>query len=445
LNIFQIFNELTFKRSFYTILIDVKVVSKLKEVLLKPESPECCLNAAIRILNVLISHLRDHLSNSTQSLNSQNHFMDDNDEVVMEDNREVDQEQNQSTEDLLKDHSLVKFFHQGVIDHLVKLLEQPPHTVKLDFQYGDNQFVLGKKRLASVNLLESLVELDDSETRKRLQESNFYEYLFNLFLEYRFNTFLHLHLDNIFHRILKDPNTSNEDKVAFVQKLKIFEKLPSFWSDNQHFAYPSQREYRHGYLAFTTRFANTLREIAKTIPEILAFAEKQDWKNFIENDVEVYNEKNNLVLANRGGAGRKDSDDFDELDDDKFRDLEEREDLEDDKEDEEDEEYGSNRNSMRKTLQEYDASKAREEHENMFIGENIEKDEEEDNLFSGLNSKAKQHDSSDEDQPISGNYEDSDSDDDSENEKEDVSESSDYYDNSYWQVDQFSIEDLLQG
>ncbi len=50
-----------------------------------------------------------------------------------------------------------------------------------------------------------------------------------------------------------------------------------------------------------------------------------------------------------------------------------------------------------------------------------------------------------EDQQINGNYEDSYSDDDSENEKEDVSESSDYYDNSYWQVDQFSIEELLQG
>lgn len=245
LNIFQIFNELTFKRAFYTILIEDQVVIKLKEVLLNASAPECSSNASIRIMNVLISHLRDHLSNSTQSSESQNNFMDDNDEVVMEDNREADQEQTKSTEELLKDHSLVKFFHNGVIDHLVELLEKSPQTVTLDFQHSDNQFVLGKKRLACVNLLESLVELDDIATRKRLQESNFYEFLFNLFLEYRFNTFLHLHLDNIFHRILKDPNTSNEDKVLFVQKLKIFEKLPSFWSDNQHFAYPSQREFRH--------------------------------------------------------------------------------------------------------------------------------------------------------------------------------------------------------
>lgn len=245
LNIFQIFNELTFKRAFYTILIDDQVVSKLRGVLFSATAPECSSNASIRIMNVLISHLRDHLSNSTQSSDTQNHFLDDNDEVVMEDNREADQEQTKSTEELLKDHSLVKFFHNGVIDHLVELLEKSPQTVTLDFQHSDNQFVLGKKRLACVNLLESLVELDDIATRKRLQESNFYEFLFNLFLEYRFNTFLHLHLDNIFHRILKDPNTSNEDKVTFVKKLKIFEKLPSFWSDNQHFAYPSQREFRH--------------------------------------------------------------------------------------------------------------------------------------------------------------------------------------------------------
>lgn len=174
-------------------------------------------------------------------------------------------------------------------------------------------------------------------------------------------------------------------------------------------------------------------------------SEKQDWKDFVEKDVEVYNEKNNLVLANRGGD-RKDSDEFDDLEDDKFRDLEERDDLEDDKDDEEDEEYGSNRNSMRKTLQEYDASKAREEHENMFVGESIEKDDEEDNLFSGLNSRDKKQDSSDDDQPIGGAYDDSDSDsDDSENEKEDVSENSNFYDISYWQVDQYNIDDLLHG
>lgn len=76
-----------------------------------------------------------------------------------------------------------------------------------------------------------------------------------------------------------------------------------------------------------------------------------------------------------------------------------------------------------------------------MFAESIEKDEEEDNLFSGLNSRPND-DSSDDDKPIGGSYDDSD--DDSENEKEDVSESSDYYDNSYWQVDQYNIEDLLQ-
>lgn len=444
LNIFQIFNELTYKKAFYELLIEQDVLDRLLAILNKAESPESNSNAAIRILNVLISHLRDYLSNSTQQNNTQT-FMDDNDEVVLEDDETKDSE-SRSIEDQVAKHHLVTFFKDHIVDHLVEQLDKAPQTTHLDFQYADNQFVLGKKRLACVNLMESLVELDDPKTRAKIMETRFYEQLFDLFLQFRFNTFLQLHLDNIFHRILKDQHTSNADKVAFLEKLQIFTKLPAFWKDNQQFAYPSSREFRHGYLAFTTRFANFLRDISKTVTEIEPFLEKADWKEFVEQDVNVYNEKNAIVLANRGGD-RKDSDDFDEMDD-KFKDLDEREDLDDDddKDDDEYDDYNSNRNSMRKTLQEYDASKAREEHENMFVGENVEKDEEENDLFSGLNSKPYGgDDSSDDDKPIEGSYDDSDDDDDSENEKEDVSEDSGFYDNSYWQVDQYNIEDLLQG
>lgn len=309
---------------------------------------------------------------------------------------------------------------------------------------------MGKKRLACVNLMESLVELDEPSIREKILSTDFYEILFDLFLSFKYNTFLQLHLDNIFHRILKDSNTSNENKVAFLQKLAIFEKLPEFWTDNQNFAFPSQREFRHGYLAFTTRFANTLRDMTTSVPEIEAFITKQSWADFVKDDVEVYNAKNAINLANRG-AGRKDSEEFDDLED-KFGSMEERDDLEDDdeqlgenddNENDDGEGYGPNRKSLSETLQKYDAGKARDEHENEFLGDTIEKDKEEENLFSGLDARANQDDDSDEDKPIGGNYDSSD--DDSENEKEDVSEDSDYYDNSFWQVSQYSLEDLLNG
>jgi hypothetical protein len=446
LNIFQIFNELTYKKAFYELLIEQEVLDKLKDILIKPESPESNSNAAVRMLNVLISHLRDYLSNNSQPGGSQGTFMEENDEVVLEDDEAKDSEFHSIEEQVAK-HHLVTFLKEQIVDHLVEQLDKAPETAILDFQYADKQYVLGKKRLACVNLMESLVELDDVKMRAKIMETKFYEQLFDLFLEFRFNTFLQLHLDTIFHRILKDQITTNEQKVAFLEKLQIFTKLPAFWKDNQQFAYPSSREFRHGYLAFTTRFANTLRDVSKTVPEIEPFLEKPEWKEFVEQDVNVYNEKNAIVLANRGGD-RKDSDEFEEMDDDKFKDLDERDDLDDDEDKDEDEydDYNSNRNSMRKTLQEYDASKAREQHENLFVGENIEKDEEENDLFSGLNSKPYGgDDSSDDDKPIGGSYDDDSDDDDSENEKEDVSENSDYYDNSYWQVDQYNIEDLLQG
>ena len=251
-----------------------------------------------------------------------------------------------------------------------------------------------------------------------------------------YNTFLQLYLDNIFMRNLKDTTTDEDTKVEFLKKLHIFDKLPAFWSDNQMFSFPSQREFRHGYLAFTTKMANALKEAAKDHSKILEMSTSEEWKNFLENDVEVYNEKNSIVLANRGG-GRNNSD-LDE--DDRFEDqLEERDDLEDKDDDDEDDYQITNKADMRETLHAYASNRADNK-----LEENFEKDEEEDNLFSGLSKNPAHDDDSDEDRPIGG-FSDEDSDDDSENEKEDVSENSDYYDNSYWQINQFSIEDLIEG
>jgi len=447
LNIFQIFNELTFKRSFYTILVDTDSLDKLGKIL-KKETPEVSSNAAIRILNVLISHLRDHLSQTTQMNSQQNYGAGDDEDVIIQDDEADKKEEPNTIEDQVSKHELTKFFKENVIEYLVKQLEIPPERHTIDFQYEDNQKVLGKKRLACVNLMESLVELDDPSIRDKIMETNFYEQLFDLFLQHRYNTFLHLHLDNIFHRILRDQNATVEYKVNFLKKLGIFEKLPPFWSNNQMFKFPSQREFRHGYLAFTTRMSNTIGDIAKNSTEFMELTQSEEWKHFIENDVEVYNEKNSIVLANRGG-NRKSSDDFDGLedeDDQRFKDLDERDDLDDrdDDDDDDDDDFSNNRNSMRETLQAYDPEKARDEHENMFVGENIDKDDDEDNLFSGLNSK-QEDDDSDDDKPIGGTYDDDSSDSDSENEKEDVSEDSGYYNNNYWQISQYSIDDLLQS
>jgi len=442
LNIFQIFNELTFKKPFYSIFIEEEVLNTLGDIL-KKDSPECSSNAAIRILNVLVSHLRDHLSNSARQKET-THFMDDNDDVVIEDEESNKNNEEQSIEEKIASHHLIIFFKEKVVDFLVAQLDKTPEKSHIDFQYGDNQFVLGKKRLACINLMESLVEMDDANLKAKILETDFYSKLFDCFLEYRYNTFLQLHLDNIFMSNLRDQNTTNEVKVEFLTKLGIFTKLPAFWNDNQMFAFPSQREFRHGYLAFTTKFANVLKEVSKNIPEVQEMADSEEWKRFLENDVELYNEKNSIVLANRGGGERKNSD-YDE--DDRFEDqLEERDDLE--AKEGEDDYYNPNPpNSMRDTLQGYDPNKARDEHEEMAIDDNFEKDEEEDGLFSGLDKNARNRnrdDDSDDDKPIGG-FSDEDDDDDSENEKEDVSENSDYYDNSYWQVNQFNIDDLLQG
>lgn len=435
LNIFHIFNELTYKKAYYDLLVEQSVLTKLGEILDR-DTPECTSNSVIRILNVLISTLRDNLSNN-KGQNSKQQFRwmnaEEDDVLIQEDNDEESKDANEKLDEKIKSHNLVTFMKDKVIDYLVPQLEKAPEKSVIDFQYGDNKYVLGKKRLACVNLMESLVELNDPEIRDKIMSTEFYEKLFYLFLEFPLNTFLQLHFDNIFHYIIKDEATPIETKVNLIKKIKIFEVLPSFWSENQQFEYPSQRTFRHGYQAFTVRFANTLKELSKSAPELIDLMSSDEWKEFYEKDVEVYNEKNSIVLANRN---RKDSEELQEDDEDdmRFGGLEERDDLEDDDE-EDDDSYNQSRNSMRDTLQHYDPSKNLEEHENEYVDreQNANKDEDQ-QLFAQL-----------------GRYEDSSSDEDtpigevSEKDEDKISESSDYYDSNYWQVNQYSIEDLLNA
>lgn len=248
LNIFHIFNELTYKKAYYDLLVDQSVLNTLGEILDK-DTPECSSNAAIRILNILISTLRDNLSNNKgQNTKQQFRWMnsEDDDVLMQDDNDEESKETSEKLDEKIKSHNLVQFMKDKVIDYIVPQLDKAPEKSVIDFQYGDNVYVLGKKRLACVNLMESLIELNDPEIREKIMSTDFYKKLFLLFLEFPMNTFLQLHFDNIFHYIIKDEATPIETKLNLIKKLEVFEILPSFWEENQSFTFPSQRTFRHG-------------------------------------------------------------------------------------------------------------------------------------------------------------------------------------------------------
>lgn len=433
LNIFQIFYDLSYKKVYYGLLVEESVLNSLGEILVNG-APEQGSNAAIRIFNILISSLRDSLS--TTNKQQKMSFMyggDDEDDVLIQEDSENKTNEAEKINETIKTHSLVSFLKEKVIGYLVEQLDVIPQKNIIDFQYGDNIFVLGKRRLAIVNLMESIIDLRDEGLRVKVLETNFFKKVFELFLEFPLNNFLQLHFENILQKILKDDLIAMPVKIEVLKKTGILQILPSFWEDNQQFSFPSGREFRHGYLAFTTRISNTIRETAKLSTELLELTNEPEWKNFVEKDVDVYNEKNSIVLANRN---RTDSNEVDHLDDhdddeDRFDKLDTRDDLEDD---DDKEDHYANRTSLRETLQKYDPNKATEDHEGDYVSNQIEVDESEDKLFSGLG-RYEDDSSSDEDTPIP--------DVDEQAEKDNTSESSDYYDNSYWQISQYSIDDLL--
>jgi hypothetical protein len=426
LNIFQVFNELSYKKAYYPLLVEQSILNTLGDILTNG-SPEVSSNAAVRIFNILVTNIHTLKDSNQQKQTSFKWGNDDEDDVLIQ---EDESEKTEEKDDLIKDHHLTQYVRESVVDYLVEQLEIPPTKSIIDFQYGDNKFVLGKKRLACINLMESFIELNDPALKEKILGTKFYELLLHLFLEFPLNTFLQLHFDNIFTLLIKDESMEMAAKLKVLTDIHMFESIPSYWQDNQFFTFPSQREFRHGYLSFTTKLANLLTETAKTSPELTELLSTEEMKEFYEKDVAVYNEKNSIVLASRN---RQDSNEMVNSDDDdvRFDNLDERDDIEDD----EDDDYAKSRNSMRETLQAYDPNRATNDNENEYVNENVEIDKNEDQLFSGIGRYQGDNDSSDEDTPIGG-----DSDDD-----EQVSENSNYYDSNYWQVDHYSIDDLLQN
>lgn len=456
LNIFQIFNDLTYKKAmydgtniikYYDMLIEQNILNTLGEILLI-SSPETSSIAAIRIINVLISHLRDHLTSTSKAKQIASDNLSDDESVLVKETPE-ETEAAQDTNKTIATHPLVEFIKTQVIDHLIEQLEVPPSNGVIDFQYAKQQYTLGKKRLSIINLMESLVDLEDAGVRQKILESSFYTKLFDLFLEFPFNSFLHLHLENIFNAIIKDSSTEVSVKMLFLDKLKIFKKLPSFWVENQVFTHSSSREFRHSYLAFTTKFANTLTELAKTVPELAERLQEEQWQEFQIKDVDMINEKNAIVLA-KGRDKKEESDD-------RFKELDERDDLEDD----EDEEYSASRKPLRDAIKDIgDLGKDDDDDdENLFEGLGTRDDAEGDKDDDEHHEDEKQQESTGENvhvdkheqfevhtasQDTHAETQDQDVDDKQE-EKDDVTENSGYYDNNYWGISQYNIEDLLRS
>ena len=424
LNIFQIFSDMSYKKVYYNLLTEESVLNTLGEIL-KNGAPEIGSNAAVRIFNILVTNIQTIKETSQMKQTTFKWGNEDEDDVLLQD--EEPDAKAEENENLVKEHPLTAFVTNTVVDYLVDQLEIPPTKSIIDFQYGDNKFVLGKKRLACINLMETLIELNDTGLKEKIMSTNFYKHLFHLFLEFPLNTFLQLHFDTIFGYLIRDEVIEMSKKVQILSDIGLAESLPSYWQDNQTFVFPSQREFRHGYLAFTTKLANLLKETAKNSPELLEMLSTEEIKEFYEKDVEVYNEKNSIVLASRGRADSNEGGPASDDDEMRFDNLEEREDIDDD----DDDNYGKSRTSMRETLQAYDPNRAADENEDDYVNENVEVDGSEDKLFSGIN-RYQDNSSSDEDTPIGDAPE-----------TDNTSESSDYYDNNFWQVSQYSIEDLL--
>lgn len=287
LNAFQIFNELSYKKVYYGLLIDQSVLDTLADILVNGE-PEIGSTAAIRIINILISSLRDSFGTGMkQQKMSFQWGADDEDDVLIQEDSEEKNNEAEKIEETIKNHHLVAFIKEKVIDYVVAQLDTVPSQSAIDFQYGDNIYVLGKRRLSIVNLMESLIELREAGLRAKVLETSFFKKVFELFLEFPLNTFLHLHVDNILQKILKDDVISNEEKTEVLRKTRIFDILPSFWEENKNHSFPSGREFRHGYLAITTKLSNTIREVSKGSADLLELTLQDEWKNFIEKDVDV--------------------------------------------------------------------------------------------------------------------------------------------------------------
>lgn len=109
LNIFQIFNELSYRKIHYELLVDESVLNTLGEIL-HNGSPESSSNAAVRILNILISNLRDNVTEKSEKQKQSFRWAgagEDEDDVLIQEEGEDKTEEAQKAEEIINNHPLV--------------------------------------------------------------------------------------------------------------------------------------------------------------------------------------------------------------------------------------------------------------------------------------------------------------------------------------------------
>jgi len=227
------------------------------------------------VVTILVALCNPEVSNSIYKSSEQ-----DEDSTLMKDEEEVP--------------VLIELIIAKVKD-LSEILKQSPQGTRLS-TFGVALPTLGEGRLKLIELINSLLRIDNSALLGAIAESDIVEVITELFATYKWNSLLHGAFEQLILAVIQ--SNSNDLKTNLIVKANLPEVLERLVEGEVK--YGNGVLMKTGQAGHVTRITNILENAAKTHDYIKHLLESNTrWHLFVENTVNPQNELENRTLGGK--------------------------------------------------------------------------------------------------------------------------------------------------
>ena len=202
-------------------------------------------------------------------------------------------------------------FLLGAIPRMNNILNEHSISGQSMCMYDVNRPQFGLIRLRLVEVVATLVEVQDKDINKALLNNSIFKTMIEIFLMYEDHSLMQLIVSSIFNSILTRELNSEEDNVMKLAVLKQCTLLRRIVDANNISIECARapKGIRKPYMAQLMRIANTVCTLFTTlsnaggggsneaVKDILMLADdNQDWKSFVDHDLQEINNNNDTPL-----------------------------------------------------------------------------------------------------------------------------------------------------
>ncbi|KAI1296809.1 Serine/threonine-protein phosphatase 6 regulatory subunit 3 [Halotydeus destructor] len=197
------------------------------------------------------------------------------------------------------------------LDDFHSILLSPPAKDPVITTVGLIEKPLGASRLEIVHLLRALISSNSLTVNNKIAELKTLPIIINLFFDYPWNNFLHTQIEQslklIFGQLRNNSSTAEgqDCNKQLVRDIlidgKLVDRILEAWSIADNCA--RDKKPRPGYMGHIIKIANIVSEVSDHEIVLSCFEEfeedvKENWKNFLLNNIETINKRYKTPLVN---------------------------------------------------------------------------------------------------------------------------------------------------